>query len=83
MTTSREGELVAAMRRAIEERIPGAAVEIAAAGGGHFSVQVTAAAFAGKRALERQRMVYAALAPFMAGEAPPVHAVDHLATKTP
>ena len=33
----------------------------ARAGGGHFNVRIVAAAFAGKSAIERHRMVYAAL----------------------
>lgn len=41
----------------------------AGAGGGHFSVQIVAAAFANKTALERHRMVYKALADI------PVHAL--------
>lgn len=36
-----------------------------AAGGGHFEVQVVAAAFAGKRILERHRLVYAAAGDLM------------------
>jgi BolA protein len=44
----------------------------AAGGGGHYRVEVTAAAFAGRGLVERHRMVYAALADEMKG---PVHAL--------
>ncbi len=41
--------------------------------GGHFSVRITSAAFAGKRAIERHRMVYAALGDAMKTE---IHALQ-------
>jgi BolA family transcriptional regulator, general stress-responsive regulator len=41
--------------------------------GGHFRVTVVATAFAGRSALQRHRMVYAALAPLMNGA---VHALN-------
>lgn len=45
----------------------------------HFKVQITAAAFAGKSRVERQRMVYQILADDLAG---PVHALA-LVVKAP
>ena len=42
-------------------------------GESHFRVEITAAAFAGKNRVERQRMVYACLAEELAG---PVHALS-------
>jgi len=41
--------------------------------GGHFRVSLVAEAFRGRSALERHRLVYAALAPLMAGR---VHALN-------
>lgn len=41
--------------------------------GGHFSVRITSAAFAGKRPLERHRMVYDALGDAMKTE---IHALQ-------
>jgi len=41
------------------------------------------AAFAGRSMLERQPQVYGAIAHLMQGDAPPVHAVDSLKTRTP
>jgi len=51
-------------------------------GGGHFSIEVASPAFAGRRMLESQRLVYGAIAHLMQGDAPPVHAVDVLKTRT-
>ena len=42
-------------------------------GESHFRVEITAAAFAGKSRVERQRLVYACLADELAG---PVHALS-------
>lgn len=41
--------------------------------GGHFSVRITSAAFAGKRLVERHRMIYAALGDAMRTE---IHALQ-------
>ena len=46
--------------------------------GGHYNIEVTSPAFAGKSMLESQRMVYGAIAHLMKGDAAPVHAVDSL-----
>lgn len=70
------------IRDRIERAIPGARVEVTAAEGGHFSIVVTAAAFAGLSLLEKQRLVYGAIADLMRGDNPPVHAVDQLVTRT-
>jgi BolA protein len=51
----------------------------ARAGGGHFRALVVSARFEGQSAVERQRMVYAALADLMGRE---IHALS-LATLTP
>ena len=67
---------------AILAAIPGAAVQVRG-GGGHFEIEVTSDQFAGKRILERQRMVLGAIAHLMKGDAAPIHAVDTLVCKTP
>jgi BolA protein len=51
----------------------------ARAGGGHFAMTIVSARFAGKRPLERQRMVYDALGTLMTRE---IHAVS-IDAKTP
>ncbi len=50
-----------------------------AAGGGHFKVSLAAAAFRGKSALERHRLVYEAVAPLLKGR---VHALN-IRARTP
>ena len=69
-------------RAAIEAAIPGAKVQVRG-GGGHFEIHVVSEAFEGKRILARQRMVYAAITPLMAGESAPMHAVDRMVCETP
>ena len=73
-------DVVAALREAVLRAIPDAAVE-AAGGGGHFTLSVVSPVFAGKSMIESHRLVYAAIAPLMAGEAAPVHAIDKLTTR--
>ena len=72
-----------AIRTAILEKIPNAAVVVDAGSGGHFTIEVVSPVFAGKNMVESQRLVYGAIAHLMKGEAAPVHAIDKLTTKTP
>ena len=51
--------------------------------GRHFDIQVVSPVFEGKRTLEKQRIVYAALNDLMAGSNAPVHAIARLETLTP
>jgi stress-induced morphogen len=53
-----------------------------AGGGGHYTIKVTAAAFAGKSLIEQQRMVYSAITELMRGDDAPIHAVDKLTTRS-
>jgi acid stress-induced BolA-like protein IbaG/YrbA len=78
--TDFQGDVCAAVRSAIGTKIPGASVEVSG-GGGHYAIVVTSPEFAGKTMLASQRLVYAAIAHLMAGDRPPVHAVDSLTTK--
>lgn len=71
------------LEAAIAEALPGARVEVTAGSPGHFEIQVVSEAFAGKSRVQQQQMVYAAIAPLMGGDAPPVHAVDRMVTRTP
>ena len=80
--TDFKGSVSDALREAIERQIPGSRAEVTG-GGGHFAIEVTSSAFAGKGMLESQRMVYSAIAHLMKGDAPPVHAVDSLKIRTP
>lgn len=80
--TNFQGSVTDAIRTAIEGKIEDAQV-VVNGGGGHFTIEVTSAAFAGKTPLQSQRLVYAAIAHLMAGDLAPVHAVDSLRTRTP
>ena len=80
--TSFQGSVTDAIKKAIEEKIPGSAAEVTGAGG-HFSIDVVSSAVAGKSMLESHRLVYSAITHLMNGDAPPVHAVDSLKTRTP
>jgi len=79
--TDYQGSVIDALREAIERQIPHSRAEVNG-GGGHFSIEVTSPAFAGSSMLESQRLVYGAIAHLMQGDAPPVHAVDSLKTRT-
>jgi acid stress-induced BolA-like protein IbaG/YrbA len=78
--TDFKGDVLSAIREAIQARIPGAHVNVTG-GNGHYSIGVTSPEFAGKTMLASQRLVYGAIAHLMAGAAAPVHAVDTLTTK--
>jgi acid stress-induced BolA-like protein IbaG/YrbA len=78
--TSFQGDIVAAIRAAIEASVPTARAEVSG-GGGHFNIVVTSPIFAGKSTLESQRLVYSAIAHLMKGDDAPVHAVDSLKTR--
>jgi acid stress-induced BolA-like protein IbaG/YrbA len=71
------------LRAAIQAALPGADVEVRAGGAGHFELRVVAEAFRDRSRLQQHQLVYAAIAPLMAGDAPPVHAVDRLVTEDP
>jgi stress-induced morphogen len=75
-----DAEVRAAIHAAVEARLPGATVAVAG-GAGHYTIDVTAAAFAGLATLERHRLVLGAVAPLMKGDDAPVHAVDKLTTR--
>jgi acid stress-induced BolA-like protein IbaG/YrbA len=79
--TDFQGSVSDAITAAIRSRIDGAKIEVTG-GGGHYAIVVTAGAFAGRSALESQRMVYGAIAHLMKGDTAPVHAVDSLRTLT-
>ena len=74
--------ITAHIRSVIEQAIPGASAAVSG-GGGHFTIEVTAAAFQGKSTLEKQRLVYSAITDLMKGDDAPIHAVDRLVTKVP
>jgi stress-induced morphogen len=72
-----------AIRAAILDKIPDAAVVVDAGSGGHFTISVVSPVFSGKNMVDSQRLVYGAIAHLMKGDGAPVHAIDKLTTKTP
>jgi len=80
--TDFQGSVIEALRENIEKQIPNSHAKVNGEGG-HFEIEVTSPAFAGKSMLESQRMVYSAIADLMKGDKAPVHAVDSLKTLTP
>jgi len=70
------------VKDAIENAMEGAIATVNG-GGGHFVIDVISDQFAGKRLLEKQRLVYSAIAHLMAGDAAPVHAVDQMTCRLP
>ncbi len=80
--TTFEGDIPTAIRTAVTTALPDAVVEVIG-GGGHWTLTVTSTAFKDKGVLARHRLVLSAIAPLMAGAAPPIHAVDKLTTLVP
>ena len=80
--TDFSGSIPDAITTAIRARLPDAVVE-ASGGGGHWRISVVSTGFEGKGLLDRQRLVLSAIKHLLAGDQPPVHAVDALETRTP
>ena len=70
------------IKHAIESQVPESNAEVGG-DGRHFEIQVVSPIFEGKRTLEKQRIVYAALSELMAGSNAPVHAIARLETLVP
>jgi acid stress-induced BolA-like protein IbaG/YrbA len=84
LNSSHDTEPVAEELRArIERELPGARARVRCTATGHFEIEVECAAFAGKPRVRQHQMVYAAIAPLLAGDAAPVHAVDKLDCRVP
>jgi stress-induced morphogen len=79
--TDFQGDVLTAIREAVEGRVGSARCEVSG-GDGHYSIVVTSPAFAGLSMVASQRLVYSAIAHLMKGDAPPIHAVDSLQTRT-
>lgn len=76
-------DIAAQIRQAIAQALPEAVIEVRPQGPGHFEIDVTDGAFAGKSRVRQQQLVYGAIAHLMAGPNPPVHAVDRLECRLP
>jgi acid stress-induced BolA-like protein IbaG/YrbA len=79
--TDFQGDVLAAIRTAVEGAIAGARCDVTGSDG-HYTIVVTSPAFAGLSMVASQRLVYSAIAHLMKGAAPPIHAVDTLQTRT-
>jgi acid stress-induced BolA-like protein IbaG/YrbA len=78
--TDFQGNVVDALREAIETKIQNARANVTG-GGGHYTIEVVSATFQGLGMLDSQRLVYSAIAHLMQGDLAPVHAVDKLTTR--
>jgi acid stress-induced BolA-like protein IbaG/YrbA len=78
--TDFQGDVLAAIRSAVEGAIKESRCEVSG-GDGHYTLVVTSPTFAGLSMVASQRLVYGAIAHLMKGAAPPVHAVDSLQTR--
>ncbi len=76
-------EVTQELKDKILAELPDAQVDVSAGGPGHFEITVTSASFEGLTRVKQQQRVYAAIAPLMSGNTPPVHAVDRMVTKLP
>lgn len=76
-------QIVGQLREAIETALPEAQVEVHCGSVGHFEIRVRSEEFAGKPTVRQHQLVYAAIAPLMSGDAPPVHAIDRLECLVP
>jgi len=72
-------QVIAALEEALKQAFPDGDIEVSG-GGGHYSLSVASAAFAGKNVVGKQRLVYKAIGELMAGDDAPVHAVDAMQT---
>lgn len=77
------GDVSEALRQAIARAIDGAEIDVVSNGGGHYALVVRSSSFEGRGMVECHRMVLAAIAPLMAGDNAPVHAIDSLRTRVP
>jgi acid stress-induced BolA-like protein IbaG/YrbA len=76
-------ELLQQIRSSIKEAIPGAQVEVSSGGSGHYELRVVSEAFADKRRVAQQQLVYGAIAHLMAGNDAPIHAIDRMECVVP
>ena len=75
-------DICAEAKALIEAGIPGSVATVTG-GGGHFEIHVISEAFAGKRIVQKQRMVYKAIDDLIKGSNAPMHAVDRMVCEVP
>ena len=70
--------VVQQMHDAIAAKIPEAEIQIEPKGPGHFEIRVTSSMFEGQSRVKQHQLVYGAIRHLMAGNEPPIHAIDRL-----
>ncbi len=70
--------VVQQMHDAIAAKIPEAEIHVAPKEPGHFEIQVTSSTFEGQSRVKQHQLVYSAIWHLMAGNEPPIHAIDRL-----
>ena len=70
--------VVQQMHDAIAAKIPNAEIQVEPKGPGHFEIRVTSSVFAGQSQVKQHQLVYSAIWHLMAGNEPPIHAIDRL-----
>ena len=76
-------DVPARLEAAIRDALPDARIEVRAGGAAHYELRVASEAFRDKSMVQQHQLVYRAITPLMAGDAPPVHAIDRLTTQLP
>jgi acid stress-induced BolA-like protein IbaG/YrbA len=76
-------EIADQIRAAIASAMPNATIEVRPQGPGHFEISVTDVAFEGLNRVKQQQLVYGAITELMAGQNPPVHAIDRMECLVP
>ncbi len=71
------------LHAAIAQALPDALIEVSVGTPGHYTLKVVSSDFEGKRMVQKQQLVYAAIADLMKGDNAPVHAIDRLQTLLP
>lgn len=83
-SSSPDTTIVDVCQKKIQEALDAKDVKVTGAyddpNGSHISIEVVSSKFEGKRAVQRQQLVYKAIWEELAG---PVHAVDSMICKTP
>ena len=70
--------IIRQLHQAIEAAVDCDEIQIGCGSPGHFTIRVVSSEFEGLSRVKQQQLVYAAIAPLMAGNQAPVHAVDRL-----
>jgi len=70
--------IVQQIRDAIAANISAAEIQVEPKGPGHFEIRVNSSIFEGQSRVKQHQLVYGAIWHLMAGNEPPIHAIDRL-----